>query len=261
MDLRFRTGSYLAYLRNSVSRYRVHSPFVYSFIEDVLKGKDRGAEIRSVLDLREELLNDRSTLHKQDHGAGSERSKVYEVSIREVTKGSVNSPHQLSILHRLVKSYKPSIIVELGTALGVSTAALALGNRKGTVISIEGSPELSAKAKSNLAKLGIDNAKIVTGNFDEVLPSVLESAGNPGLFFIDGNHRYAPTVHYFETFLEHAGSDSIAVLDDIYWSGDMAKAWNEIRNHPRVRVSVDIYRKGFVFLQKGLARQHFVIRY
>jgi hypothetical protein len=41
----------------------------------------------------------------------------------------------------------------------------------------------------------------------------------------------------------------------------MQKAWDEIIDHDRVTVSVDIFRMGMVFLRKELSKQKFVIRF
>jgi len=44
------------------------------------------------------------------------------------------------------------------------------------------------------------------------------------LIYVDGNHRYAPTVEYFHQFLPFLGNDDILIFDDIHWSQEMEKA-------------------------------------
>ena len=40
----------------------------------------------------------------------------------------------------------------------------------------------------------------------------------------------------------------------------MKQAWSEIKKHPKVRVTVDIFHCGIVFFKKGQAKEHFKIR-
>jgi xanthine dehydrogenase molybdopterin-binding subunit B len=61
--------------------------------------------------------------------------------------------------------------------------------------------------------------------------------------------------------LRSAHNDTVFVFDDIHWSVSMQKAWDEIIDHDRVTVSVDIFRMGMVFLRKELSKQKFVIRF
>jgi hypothetical protein len=51
-------------------------------------------------------------------------------------------------------------------------------------------------------------------------------------------------------------------LDDIYWSKEMTKAWQEIKQDTNNTLTLDIYRMGFVFFGKEkLAKEDFVLRY
>jgi hypothetical protein len=40
----------------------------------------------------------------------------------------------------------------------------------------------------------------------------------------------------------------------------MTKAWELIKNHESVTVTIDTFKWGFVFLRKEQAKEHFVIR-
>jgi hypothetical protein len=41
----------------------------------------------------------------------------------------------------------------------------------------------------------------------------------------------------------------------------MEHAWKKIIDDKRVSLSVDIFEMGLVFLNKGVAKQHFIIRF
>ena len=64
------------------------------------------------------------------------------------------------------------------------------------------------------------------------------------------NHNKIATLEYFETLLPKTRNDTLFIFDDIYWSKDMNDAWNIIKKHPKVTVTIDTFFWGFVFFQK-----------
>ena len=95
---------------------------------------------------------------------------------------------------------------------------------------------------------------------DETLSEKLEGTRKIDFAFIDGNHRKAPTLNYTNQIIKKSHSNSILILDDIYWSSEMNDAWEELKNHPQVTLSIDIFHKGFLFFRKGIEKQHFYLR-
>ena len=161
----------------------------------------------------------------------------------------------------MVKKYKPARIIELGTSLGISAAYLAKADPQTEVITIEGSPEIAKLAAENFKTLGIQNIIQRTGDFNQVLPELLNDQ-EAGLVFIDGNHRYEPTVRYFEWILPHTGDDSILIFDDIHWSPEMEKAWAAISAHPSVTCSIDLFFLGMIFFRSEFReKQEFRVRF
>jgi len=51
------------------------------------------------------------------------------------------------------------------------------------------------------------------------------------------------------------------VFDDIHWSPEMERAWNNITKHPKVKLSFDLMRIGIVFFRRENQKEHFVLRY
>jgi hypothetical protein len=41
----------------------------------------------------------------------------------------------------------------------------------------------------------------------------------------------------------------------------MEEAWEQVKAHPRVTVTIDLYNMGLVFLRSEQAKEHFVLRY
>ena len=80
--------------------------------------------------------------------------------------------------------------------------------------------------------------------------------------YIDGNHTYEATMKYFNELLKITHENSILIFDDIYWTSDMTKAWEEIKTIPAVTVSIDLYKVGLIFFRKeNKQKEHFCLRY
>ena len=75
-----------------------------------------------------------------------------------------------------------------------------------------------------------------------MLPQALKQLPQPGFIFIDGDHRKAALLGYFQSCLPFVTPETVIAIDDIYWSGEMKEAWNEIINHPKVTLSIDLFR-------------------
>jgi predicted O-methyltransferase YrrM len=240
----------------------MHSPFVFRFILDVLNNRNGYKMPAAVNSLRAALLKDHTTLRVKELGAGSRRANGADRRISDIARSAVKPRKYTELLYRLAHHYRPQHMVELGTSLGVTTAALAMAVPEGRVVTIEGSPEVRAAAVKNFERLGIANIESVEGNFDDVLHGVLKKMPRVDLAFIDGNHRYAPTMRYFQTIMAHAGNETVLVFDDIHWSAEMEKAWADIKSDGRVRCTVDLFFIGIVWLRSEFKeRQHFMIRY
>jgi hypothetical protein len=50
------------------------------------------------------------------------------------------------------------------------------------------------------------------------------------------------------------------IFDDIYWSEGMKQAWAQIKAHPQVTVTVDLFWIGLVFFKAGQAKEDFLIK-
>ena len=240
----------------------MHSPFVFQFILHVLNNQSGYLPSTEIEALREGLKKDKRLLTIEDLGAGSRVSATKQRSVQQLAQAALKPPKYAQLLYRLAKHYNPKTIVELGTSLGVTTSYLATANPQATITTIEGSKAVAEVAAQNFAKLNLKNIQLLQGNFDDVLPSVIDQHSSIDLAYIDGNHRYQPTVNYFHQFLPKLHNHSILVFDDIHWSAEMEQAWEEIKQHPSVQCSVDIFFLGFVFFRSEFkVKQHFSIRF
>ena len=258
-----RISGFLKHSYRSRSRFDLHSPFLYKLYKEVLKDQTIYAEYKRVEHVRFAMLHHPGFIRMTDFGSKSTdiRWSKKVVHTRKVVRDSAVSPRSGQFLFRLARHFKPATILELGTSLGISTAYLAIGNPESRVVTVEGCPETADFARRNFEHLGLKNIRQIVGNFDEVLPGFLSENGKMKMFFIDGNHLKGPTLKYFSQILEYIEDDSVLILDDIHWSKDMESAWKEIRNHPSVKVTVDLFQIGLVFFSDRLSKEDFILRF
>ncbi|MFT7336346.1 MAG: putative O-methyltransferase YrrM [Porticoccaceae bacterium] len=80
------------------------------------------------------------------------------------------------------------------------------------------------------------------------------------LIYFDGNHSKKATLDYFELLLPTITNETVWIFDDIHWSYDMEQAWEMIKKHPKVTVTIDTFQWGLVFFRYEQEKQHFIIR-
>ena len=252
---------YINYLQQAKNKFDIHPPFLYDLVSNVIDDKTRYPEYEKIEQLKRELLKNHETIEVTDLGAGSKADSNHTRTVKSITRHSSKPDKFGRLMHRLARFLEPPIILELGTAMGLSTAYLALGNARSAVTTVEGCPNISGQARKNLDSLDLQRVKVINGNFDDVLPRYLETVPQVDLVFFDGNHRKDPTINYFEQCLLKTVNTSCFIFDDIHWSEGMESAWKHISQHPSVTLSLDLFFSGIVFFRKELSKQHFVIRF
>jgi predicted O-methyltransferase YrrM len=259
-QLLFQARAYIAYAKKAQGPHGVHSPFVFDLITQVLPRNIDYYCFEGIEQLRRGLFQDDRMLQVEDLGAGSVKGNNPNRSVRSIAKSALKSPLLAQLLFRLVQKQKPRCIVELGTSLGITTSYLANAVFQGKVITFEGASEIAKVAQEVWSDQDIENVEVVIGDFDLVLESRIGSLDQIDVVFVDGNHRKEPTLRYFELLLTKVPDSGIMVFDDIHWSSDMQKAWDVIKNHPRVTISLDFYDFGVVYFNKDFPRQQFVLK-
>jgi predicted O-methyltransferase YrrM len=255
---------YLRYYINSANSrgHGTHSPFVFDFIKKILNDRKDYPPYQIIEAERKLLLEDETLLNVTDFGAGSGYNKTNRRKVNEIARHSLKPRKYATLLFRMVNYFKPGMIVELGTSLGTTTAYLALARPAAKVLTFEGADEIAARAKALFEKLGIHNISQVNGNFDDTITRVMTETGKADFIFIDGNHRYDPTVNYLHQLLPFIHEYTVVVMDDIHWSDEMEKAWEYCRSHPDVTMSIDLFFIGILFFRKEFrVPQHFSIRF
>lgn len=240
---------FFKYYITAQNRYRIHSPFVFEFVEQVLEDNRMFYAFEEIEDLRHILFRTKKKITVEDFGAGSKVMDHNKRSISQIAKRGITSPRNCRLLFRIVHYFKPKILLELGTSLGVATLYQAAAAQNSKVVTIEGCANIAKVAQQNFKLMKRTNIQSVVGTFEQTLPEVLDNLPQLDFAFIDGNHQEQPTVDYFEQCLQKATPESVFVFDDIHWSQGMEAAWEKIKQHPQVKLSIDLFFFGLVFFR------------
>lgn len=258
---------YLNYFFKARNQHGIHSPFVYELYNNVIKDQTPFYIFNDIESIRAKLLLSNIEIEINDFGAGSivNKSIPYQVrdrrKINDIAKNSLKAPKYAQLLFRLVHRFKPTNVLELGTSLGISTMYLAASSSKINVTTVEGCPNISKVAQINFDKLGLKNINLINQPFEAFLPNYLKTISSLDFVFFDGNHTKEATLNYFNLCVEKTNQQTIFVFDDIYWSKGMNEAWNEIKQHPKITTTIDLFAVGIVFFNSDLSKEHFVLRY
>jgi predicted O-methyltransferase YrrM len=239
----------------------IHSPFVYEFIDRVLQNRHFPEELQNIEGIRSTILRSKEYIWMNDKGTGRKGNDIYRRSLSEIIRRSSTRKKQGKLLFLISRHFRPAKILELGTSLGIGTMYLGMGCPEAEVVTIEGCKACADIARKNFENLGLKGVKVLTGTFQDKLTPALKKLGWVDLVFIDGAHAMIPTLQNFEKIKPSLRNDTIVIFDDIHWSEEMEKAWQEIKKDPLVKVTIDLYHFGIVFFRRELQRQDFMVRF
>lgn len=234
----------------------IHSPAVYEFVTCVVRPQKLSDQIFLVENYIKQLEKDSSEVNIEELGAGSRTMSHSTRKVSDIVKVAGCSRKQGRLLHRIVAYYKPSKILELGTSVGKSVFYMASANFNASITTIDANKSVLDIAKKGAEELKLNQINFIEANFDNVLQKFLESSLD--MVYIDGNHSFEGTMRYFKE-ISGAMSKGIIVLDDIYWSSGMKRAWKEIQQVSTC--SIDLYWMGIVLIDELLTPGTYSIRF
>ncbi len=256
----YQIKKYLQYKFHAKDEHSIHSPFVYTLYTEVINTTHNYYAFDELNKIRKKLLNNQQTIEVVDLGAGSKKMSNTR-KIADITKYSVVNKKYGELLFRLINYFKPETVLELGTSLGLSALYIAQAAPKANIVTIEGCPNTHAFAKTLIANAGIKNVEAINFSFDDFFKTQFQNK-KFDLVYIDGNHTYQATINYFNELLKYTNENSVLIFDDIYWTPDMTRAWEEIKSNPAVTLSIDLFKVGLIFFRKeNKQKEHFCLRY
>ena len=267
MALIFSIQSYLQFLWNSKNQHGVHSPFVFNLVTKCFYDSTAKIEYETLKKYRNELLQNKNVIEVTDFGAGSRVFKSNRREISKIAQTAGITRKRAELLFRIVNYFQPNSILEIGTSLGLATSALSLGNPKAKITTLEGCSQTARIAQENFIKFNFKNIHSEVTEFNQYLnnpkpktQNLEPTTVNYQLIYFDGNHSKEATLSYFELLLPTITNDTLWIFDDIHWSTEMSQAWEIIKNHPKVTVTIDTFQWGLVFFRIEQEKEHFTIR-
>lgn len=259
LNFRF-AKDYILHRLKAKSRHGIHSPFVYRLVDEVIYDFNDKKVYHEIENIRQQLLADNKMITVTDLGAGSLVNNNQQKKVSDIARNALKPPKLAQLLYRLVNDQKPGNMIELGTCLGITSLYLKRAAPDAKLLTLEGCPQTAGVAAEVFGEAGINDIKLITGNFDDTLPGVINSLDRLDFVFVDGNHQKEATLNYFEWCLPEVHENTLLIFDDIYWSEGMKDAWSTIKAHPQVTVTVDLFWIGLVYFKKGQVKEDFLIR-
>lgn len=149
-----------------------------------------------------------------------------EISAKNKESRGALKPKVAKLLYRLTRHFKPSTIVELGKVDPIINFCL---------------------------QKAAPNARFYT---EENLPAKVD------LIYINAVNSKETTLKYFEDSLPKTRSDTVMIFAGIYKKSSMKRAWAQIKAHPQVTLTIDLFWLGLVFFKSGRAeKEHFRVKY
>lgn len=239
MNYHRRVKTYLQYLIKAKSNLYIHSPFVFDFYNSVIKDEKKNKFYSHAL---------------YNHNSYKMLHKSYS---KEANSSGIKKRYG-KLISRIINHYNLTTALELGTNVGIGTAYIA--EYAQSVITIDKNEKYSLLAKSIHQKNSIKNIEYIIGDIDLILEEILLNK-KIDFVFADANHNYSASIKYFNVIKNNLHENSIYIMDDINWSDDMNKAWNDIIKDESVTISIDLYRMGILFFNPSLSKQNFILRF
>ena len=256
----FRILSALRWYGRAGTRYDIHSPYLSEFVREVYRDDRSFYAFGLIARIRKYWSEEKGQIRLQQLGAPSKTTSAQQRSAASLVRSSAIGSRSGRLLFRLALWLQPRRIVEFGTNAGISTLYLHLADTRTPLLTVEGNPDIAALARNTFARAQVSSSLcLFTNRFSDWLAEHRPSKQEKMLFFLDGDHRAAPTLNYVRRMLPVATPDSVFVIADIHWSAEMEDAWAELKQLPEVHASLDLYHFGLLFLRKELNGPHLTL--
>lgn len=255
----FQVRSFLWHWLRALNEHALHPPFVFNIYTRAIKGRGHNDAFTEIEAVRKRLLKNTGKIKIEELGAGSGMNRAGNRKIRSIARHSLTKASFSRLLYRLIQHMEAQTILELGTSFGINTLYLSAAAPGGHIYTLEGCPQTAVIAQSLFKGWQFPNIELNIGTIDSTLQPLLNRLGQIDAAYLDANHTYEATIRYFNTLLPYLHPNSFLVLDDIYWSPGMQKAWREIQQHHSVQLSLDVFDAGILFFRPGLQKAHYVL--
>ncbi|MBQ4395840.1 MAG: class I SAM-dependent methyltransferase [Paludibacteraceae bacterium] len=257
------------YIRHVLSAWNttgegIHSPYLFYLVRFVLRDRNAFYCFADIERRRSLLATCQDVLDVVDYGSRGSKEGAHELRrVCDIANGQLESPRVGQILFRLVhfmgqQEKRPLEILELGTSLGITTAYLASVDSRNSVMTLEGSEAVLTLAQGVWRALKLENIAWQQGNIDNTLFKCARERLD--IAYVDANHTYEATMRYVQYLLPRLTERGVVIIDDIHYSEEMERAWQELKQDKQVTTSMDLYHIGMLFVNPCYLKRHYRIR-
>ncbi len=216
---------FLSYLRHAKYHggHGVHSPFVFDLITNILEEKNPYYHYARIENQRRVLSKKNIPLQK----------KKYDQAV-----------------FRIVNAAGPASIIEIGNSGGITSAYLAVSSKETPYFLLQNSND---EIFSHIPK-----TVILKGIFTEALPEALQLVSQVGCVYFHLTQTGPDTISLFEQCLQKASKECVFIFEGIYTSETTKAIWKEIIQKEQVRISLDMYGLGLVYINPILQKQDYI---
>tara|TARA_R110002020_G_scaffold154709_2_gene334844 strand:+ start:27102 stop:27905 length:804 start_codon:yes stop_codon:yes gene_type:complete len=250
--------SYLVYWLKREDKYSLQSPLLFHTYQNLFSFiENRKSEDLDIEAYRNQLLSSNQLIEVEDLGAGSKRVNTAKRKVADITKFSTSNRRFAQLYQFFCSQTAAETVLELGTCMGISSRYLSRVTQ-GKLYTFEGSKGIAEIANP---RQGFENVNLIIGELSKTLPHTLNSVEKVDFALIDATHTYEGTMMYFEQIIAKSHLKTIIAIGDIHWSNEMEKAWNAIKTKPEVRLSLDFYECGIVYLDSPGEKTDYILNF
>lgn len=218
-------ADYLLHKLTAKSRHGTHSPFVYRLVDEVIYDFSEKELYPQIEKVRKRLLNDKTAIDAL--------------------------PAKLAqLIYRLAADMQPKNIVGIGAGPGIVTRYLHKAVPHAKIYTLEHSGQTAAIAAENIEQIVGDNH----------LKLLIDSLPQLDFVYV-GKYQKDAIIKYLEWCLPKVHENSLLIFSDIYRDKSAKQAWAQIKTHPKVSITVDLFWIGLVYFKKGKQKEDFRIRF
>lgn len=234
-------ADYLRYLWNSRSRHGTHSPFIYSFADEVLYQKEEPQCIDFIELERSKYLKFSSTLYQ-----------------------NIPQRKHLTLLYRYLNWNNTifSNFLEIGSSLNTIPSIIHEVDPSIKGISILVKETMSVDEDTYLPKQ--ENTKVINHpcKIDYDFLKTLElTDGSIDIIIINDNLKDIMNIEAMDYLIQLLSAKGLLILhrlDDFWEQRDM---WDLLIRHPRVTANIDLFKMGMIFVRQEQQKETFTLRY
>ena len=245
----------MKYIYESKNQHGVHSPFVFDLLTKCIYVSFPKSEFKILSEYRRDLSTNKQFIEVKNFSTESQYISSNKKRISSIAKHDGISKKRARLLFKIVKYFQPENILEIGTSIGIASCAMVSASVNSKLFTLERCPQTVKIAKDMFDKYRFDNINLIEEKFFNFpLKKKFD------LIYFNRNESKKATLEYFEASLPCTHNDSVLIFNNIHLSAEMEEAWNEIKNHNEITVSIDTYQWGIVFLRKEQQKEHFTLR-